>query len=171
MADETFEFFAPVKMRDNPVWVDVTKLMQTQDVSELVEPHLDRLLEMGLKPLSLMSKLQRVQAIKDIEFHIERISGEDMTIDVVVDIFNRVNSGGTTLSKGDLALAKICASWPEARDEMNARLRKWKQSGYDFKLDWLLRCVTTVTTGEAFFSSLAKIDTERFASGLDEAEQ
>ena len=29
--------------------------------------------------------------------------------DVVVDVFNRVNSGGTKLSKGDLALAKICA--------------------------------------------------------------
>ncbi len=36
--------------------------------------------------------------------------GEDKTVDVVVDIFNRVNSGGTKLSKGDLALAKICAN-------------------------------------------------------------
>jgi hypothetical protein len=171
MADEAFEFFAPVKMRDNPLWVDVSKLMQTADVSELVEPHEERLTELGLKPLSCMSKLQRVQGIKDIEFHIERISGNEMTIDVVVDIFNRVNSGGTTLSKGDLALAKICASWPDARDEMKARLTKWEVSEYDFRLDWLLRCVTTVTTGEAFFSALAKIDTERFAIGLSEAEK
>jgi hypothetical protein len=28
--------------------------------------------------------------------------------------FNRVNSGGTDLSKGDLALARICAEWPQA---------------------------------------------------------
>ena len=33
---------------------------------------------------------------------------KDKTIDVVVEIFNNVNSGGTKLSKGDLALAKIC---------------------------------------------------------------
>lgn len=171
MADETFEFFAPVKMHDNPLWVNVTKLMQIADISELVEPHQDRLSELGLKPLSCMSKLQRVQAIKEIEFHIERISGDDMTIDVVVDIFNHVNSGGTMLSKGDLALAKICASWPEARDEMNARLKKWDRNGYSFRLDWLLRCVTTVTTGEAFFSALAKIDTNRFGLGLQEAER
>ena len=47
-----------------------------------------------------------------------RATGEDKTIDDVVDIFNRVNSGGTKLSKGDLALAKVCAGWPEARQEM-----------------------------------------------------
>jgi hypothetical protein len=33
-------------------------------------------------------------------------------LDVVVDIFNLVNNGGTKLSEGDLALAKICV-WPE----------------------------------------------------------
>ncbi len=171
MSDETFEFFAPVKMRDNPVWIDVTRLMNTLDVSELVEPHIDRLGELGLKPLSCMSKLQRVQSIKEIEFHIERISGQDKTVDIVVDIFNRVNSGGTTLSKGDLALAKICASWPEARDEMKTRLEKWDKNGYGFKLDWLLRCVTTVSTGDSLFSSLAKVSTQQFALGLKEAEQ
>ena len=40
--------------------------------------------------------------------------GED-DIDVVVEIFNRVNSGGTKLSSGDLALARISAAWPDAR--------------------------------------------------------
>ena len=34
----------------------------------------------------------------------EEVVGEDKTVDVVVDIFNRVNSGGTKLSQGDLAL-------------------------------------------------------------------
>src|SRR5215217_1227691 len=28
LADETFEFFAPLKMKGNPLWVDVTELMQ-----------------------------------------------------------------------------------------------------------------------------------------------
>ena len=70
---------------------------------------------------------------------------------MVVDIFNRVNSGGTKLSKGDLALAKICADLPEARNEMKERLKVWQKSGYDFNLDWLLRSVNTVVTGEARF--------------------
>jgi hypothetical protein len=171
MADETFEFYAPVKMRDNPLWVDVTQIMQSDDYAEILEPAEERLAELSIKQLTCMSRLQRVQNIKQVEFHIERVSGEDKSIDVVVDIFNRVNSGGTTLSKGDLALATICASWPEAREEMKHRLAKWRDRGYgDLKLEWFLRAVTAITTGEAFFSSLSKVDTARFQQGVHEAE-
>ncbi len=60
--------------------------------------------------------------------HVEEVTGADKTLDVVVDIFNRVNSGGTKLSQGDLALAKICADWPEARDQMKAKLTEWARS-------------------------------------------
>jgi hypothetical protein len=171
VADETFEFYAPVKMRDNPLWIDVTRIMQSEDFADLLEPAEARMAQLGLKPLTVMSRLQRVQNIKNVDFHIERVSGEDKSIDVVVEIFNRVNSGGTTLSKGDLALAKICASWPEARDEMKDRLAKWRHRGYgDLKLEWFLRAITAITTGEAFFSSLSKIDTARFQQGVQEAE-
>lgn len=171
MADETFEFYAPLKMKDNPVWVDVTRLMQTADLAEILEPIEGRLPEFGLKPMTALGRLSRVQSIKDIEFHIDRVSGADKTIDVVVDIFNRVNSGGTKLSKGDLALARICAAWPDARDEMKVLLAKWQRAGYEFRLEWLLRCVTAITTGEAFFSALAKVDTPQFQDGLDRAEK
>ena len=60
--------------------------------------------------------------MRDVDLHVEEVTGEDKTVDVVVNIFNKVNSGGTKLSKGDLALAKICAEWPEARGEMKIRL-------------------------------------------------
>ena len=34
---------------------------------------------------------------------------------------------------------------------MKERLKVWQKSGYDFNLDWLLRSVNTVVTGEARF--------------------
>ena len=92
--------------------------------------------------------------ITDVDLHVEEVTGADKTLDVVVDIFNRVNSGGTKLSKGDLALAKICADWPEARDTMKAKLKEWTKADYHFNLDWLLRSVNTVLTGEAKFQFL-----------------
>ena len=98
------------------------------------------------------------------------MTGEDKTVEVVVDIFNRVNSGGTKLSKGDLALARICARWPDARTEMQRRLAKWSAQGFHFKLEWLLRCVNTVLTGEALFSALADVGTPEFRDGLKRAE-
>ena len=94
-----------------------------------------------------------------------------MTIDVVVDIFNRVNSGGTKLSKGDLALAKICSDDSEARERLKTAVRRWEEAGYHFTLDWLLRNVNTVLTGEAKFQHLHTISTTDFQDGLKRAEK
>ncbi len=54
---------------------------------------------------------------------------------------------------------------------MKTRLGKWRRAGYWFKLDWYLRCITAVSTGEAFFSSLAKIDTPTFQDGVVRSER
>lgn len=152
---ETFAFYQPVKMQDDPLWIDVTNLMKAGNdglgkfVAQLSAdpnhaPHVG----------TYVGRLSALLGITDIDLHIEEVTGSDKTLDVVVDIFNRVNSGGTKLSKGDLALAKICAEWPEARDSMKAKLKEWTEAGYNFNLDWLLRSVNTVLTGEAKFSYL-----------------
>ena len=87
----------------------------------------------------------------------------------MVDIFNRVNSGGTKLSKGDLALAKICAEWSGAREVMKGSIERWMQGGYKFTIDWLLRNVNAVTTSEASFGALHDISAEAFEEGLDKS--
>jgi hypothetical protein len=97
------------------------------------------------------------------------VTGTDKTLDVVVDIFNQVNSGGTKLSKGDLALAKICADWPEGRDTMKAKLKEWARADYRFSLDWLLRSMNTVLTGEAKFQFLHDKTAEEIQDGFKRA--
>jgi len=168
LEQEDFEFYAPIKMRDDPLWIDVTALMQEGTgnyIQKIVQnPELQGNLSVYLNRLNLVSN------IKERDFHVEIVTGQDKTVDTVVDIFNEVNSGGTKLSKGDLALAKICAPWPEARSEMNARLAKWERAGFNFKLDWFLRCINTILTGEAFFSYLDGVSTRAFQDGLQRAE-
>lgn len=151
---QSFEFYQPAKMKDNPLWVDVSELMKGGTdglgvyIGKLSTP------ELAPKLGDYVARLSRVLGIADIDLHIEEVTGADKSLDVVVDIFNRVNSGGTKLSKGDLALAKICADWPTGRDEMKKKLKEWHDHGYDFSLDWLLRSVNTVLTGEAKFQYL-----------------
>jgi hypothetical protein len=168
LQDEIFEFYAPLKMKDNPIWIDVTELMQV-GVGQFIG-RLYALSELRDQMDVYITRLNAIDGIKDIELHIEEVTGEDKTVDVVVDIFNRVNSGGTKLSKGDLALAKVCAAWPEARQEMRGRLDKWKRVGFDFKLDWFLRCINTIITGEALFTALKDVDTPTFEWGVQQAE-
>jgi hypothetical protein len=169
LEDESFEFYMPTKMKDNPLWIDVTELMQIgagKAIGRIVKnPQLQDKLE------TYINRLNAIDTIQEVNLHTEEVAGEDKTVDVVVDIFNRVNSGGTKLSKGDLALAKICAVWPEARQELRNRLHKWRGAGFDFKMDWLLRNVNTVVTGEALFSALKDVDTETFRIGLGQAEK
>lgn len=115
--------------------------------------------------------LSRLLGILDIALHVEEVTDPNKSIDVVVEIFNRVNSGGTKLSKGDLALAKICADWPDGRQAMKAELRRWENDGYSFNLDWLLRSVNTVLTGEARFRFLHDKSAEEIRDGLKRAAQ
>lgn len=167
---ETFAFYQPQKMQNDPLWVDVTELMQ-QGTGGL-GPFVTRLSaqpELLPRVGDYVARLSRLLGICDIELHIEEVTGVDKTLDVVVDIFNRVNSGGTKLSKGDLALAKICADWPLARDTMKAKLAEWAAAGYQFNLDWLLRSVNTVLTGEAKFQYLHDQNAEQLQEGLKRA--
>jgi hypothetical protein len=169
LEDETFEFYAPLKMKDNPLWINVTDLMQQGAGAAIgrLYSNPDLLPQME----TYIKRVTAVAGIAEIDLHIEQVTGEDKTVDVVVDIFNKVNSGGTKLSKGDLALAKICAEWPDARDQMKARLEKWKNAGFNFKLEWLLRSVNTIVTGEALFSALADVPPSEVQLGLNLAEK
>lgn len=170
LEQESFAFYQPLKMEGDPLWVDVTELMQKGNAG--LGEFVARLSQQAAAVDKLgvyVGRLSRLLGIVDIDLHIEEVTGADKSLDVVVDIFNQVNSGGTKLSKGDLALAKICAEWPDARAHMKKSLKTWAASGYHFNLDWLLRSVNTVLTGEAKFSFLHNKTAEEVQDGLKRA--
>lgn len=170
LATEVFQFYQPITMRDDALWIDVSSLMKagTAGIGPLVKSltdNLEQVSDLG----DFVGRLSQLLAIVDVDLHVEEVTGADKTLDVVVEIFNKVNSGGTKLSKGDLALAKICAEWPEARAAMRARLKDWSEAGFSFTLDWLLRSVNTVLTGEAKFSFLHDAAALDIQDGLSRA--
>lgn len=167
---EIFAFYQPAKMKDDPLWIDVTELMRKGTVGlGAFVARLSADLELVPRVGDYVGRLSQLLAIADKILHIEEVTGADKTLDIVVDIFNRVNSGGTKLSKGDLALAKICAEWPEGRDTMKAKLNEWAAADYNFTLDWLLRSVNTVLTGEAKFQFLHDRSALEIQEGLKRA--
>ena len=172
LEDEDFDFFAPVRMRNNPLWVSVTQLFES-GIGWLEQ--LSNNPAYSEKLATYLQRGSRVQQIKDKDLHIEPITGEDKTTDIVVDIFNQVNSGGTKLSKGDLALARIGAHWPEVRTEMQQRLSKWESVGFGpngANLDWLLRCMNAVVNENSEFERLMPEENgiERIQNALQQTE-
>ena len=165
--EEYFEFYMATKMKDNPDWISVTELLQMGASNYIGKADPER--KMFL--FNYLDVLNRLNNIKDTDLYISNVTGEDKTIDVVVEIFNNVNTGGTKLNKGDLALAKICSMWPDARSEMKKYLKQLQGSGYYFSLEWLLRCVTVYMTGRPYFAELDKYSIEDFKDALYKTEQ
>lgn len=165
LGDESFEFYQASKMANDPQWVSVTDVMQ--DGFAAVGPLLEKI---GPSSSEYMERLANLLAITSRDMPDDTISGDEFTVDVVVDIFNDINSGGTKLSKGDLALARICADRPETRDEMKEHLARWEKAGFEgLDMDWLLRSVNTVLTGEAQFSHLQGRSSEEVQGALKRA--
>jgi hypothetical protein len=167
LENEIFSFYQPLKMEGDPLWIDVSRLMKagTAGLGGFVT-QLTQQPDLALKLGIYVGRLSQLLGVSEVDLHIEEVTGADKSLDVVVDIFNRVNSGGTKLSKGDLALAKICADWPEARETMKSKLKAWAQADFNFNLDWLLRSLNTVLTGEAKFSHLDNKTAEDIQDGL-----
>lgn len=63
------------------------------------------------------------------------------SIDSVLDILVRVNSGGTVLSKSDLLFSTIISHWDKARDEIDKLLSEINKMGEGFKFsnDFIMR--------------------------------
>lgn len=165
--EEYFEFYMATKMKDNPDWISVTELLQLGASNYIGQANPERRMFL----FNYLDVLNRLNNIKETDLYISNVTGEDKTIDVVVEIFNNVNTGGTKLNKGDLALAKICSLWPDARSEMKKYLKQLQSAGYYFSLEWLLRCVTVYMTGRPYFAELDKYSIDDFKDALYKTEQ
>lgn len=61
-------------------------------------------------------------------------------LDNVLEVFVRVNSAGTVLSKSDLLFSTITASWEEGRDEVEELITRLNNSGsVQFDIDLIMR--------------------------------
>ena len=152
---EDFAFHSPA-MKNDPHWISVTELMQAQKGEWAFTPRFDP----DMQP-EYGARLGKIVRLMQKEFYVEEVSDEVNGLDDVVKIFNNVNSGGRQLSKGDLALAKISAYLPEVRETMQQHFDEWQSSGYSinnyqYKFDWLLRCINAILTGHADFAELGK---------------
>lgn len=166
--EETFEFYSQQKMKGDRAWVSVSEVIPDSGAffTKVIAQRPDDMQYYA----EAMTKLNKLSSIKDRDMPVQVVAGEDKTIDVVVEIFNNVNSCGTKLSKGDLALAKICAQWPDMRAEMKAILARLGKKGFWFKQDWLLRCLTVHLTRKAYFSELDGVSIADVKNGLKEVE-
>src|SRR5262249_62193559 len=111
--DEIFEPYSPRNASD-PRWIDVTQLL-TDEVDEL--DVLDRLEKAEIinpgdrdTRKELHNRLKKLAGIREYQYPVEIVREDDL--EVVTEVFIRVNSGGTRLREAELALARLAWKLP-----------------------------------------------------------
>ena len=146
MQTEEFRFWQKSHMENNLAWIGVHDFLR-EGLNALLE-RLERLDEDRRAIVQQnLARLSRLDKIRDYTYTVDQVSGDDYSVEEVVDIFNRVNSRGTPLTRADLALAHVCSLWPEARAELRNFSATMTQAGFDVDLNFLVRCLAGVATG------------------------
>lgn len=126
------------KQKDDKLWYlvkDILKYSQDELVTDLIIPNGWASDKVAMKNISLLhTRLVGDEIINYFEVHTD-------SIDSVLDIFVRVNSGGTVLSKSDLLFSTIVSHWDKARDEIDKLLAEINKigEGYKFSNDFIMR--------------------------------
>ena len=94
-----------------------------------------------------LARLSRLDKVRDYTYTVDQVAGDEFSVQDVVDIFNRVNSRGTPLTRADLALAHVSSIWPEARAELREFSARMAEQGFGVDLSFLVRCMVGVATG------------------------
>lgn len=142
---EEFRFWEPSRMATNPAWIGVHELLKDGLPALLAREDLDESRHEMFR--ANVMALVRLDGIRNYAYMIELVTGDEFSVDEVGEIFNRVNSRGTPLTKADLALAHICALWPEARGEVRSFQAKMAEAGFSLDLNHLVRCLAGLATG------------------------
>ena len=126
------------KNKDGKIWYKVKDILQYP---------VSKLMTKVLNPLGLA---EDELATENIYLLYQKLVNEEIinyyevetdSIDDVLDIFVRVNSGGTVLSKTDLLFSTIVSHWNDAREEIDDLLSKInkKGAGFNFSNDFIMR--------------------------------
>ncbi|MCY4659244.1 MAG: DUF262 domain-containing protein [Acidobacteria bacterium] len=146
MQTEEFRFWQKTLMQNNPAWIGVHEFL-----SETLHGLLGRRKSLDEERQAIvmdnLDALTRLDQIRNYTYTVDQVSGDHYGVEEVVDIFNRVNSRGTPLTRADLALAHVCSLWPEARAALRDFSAKMAERGFAVDLNFLVRCLAGTATG------------------------
>ncbi len=149
--------------KENEYWIEIKKILMFEDIEDannLADSIIDE--NEKLKPYikTIRTNLRRVYDVlcgenKIVNFY----NVKQKSLDEILDIFVRVNSGGTVLTKTDLLMSTIVVHWKEARsifDEFVEKLNEDKKFRFDTDL--------IVRTALCLIGQPAKVEVKKFNS-------
>jgi uncharacterized protein with ParB-like and HNH nuclease domain len=144
-----FDFLTPEEASqkdENHFWFEVGKIFEFNELIDIFNYLRDQELITNKFASDCLCGLFQIIIQKNIVNYYLETSQE---LDKVLNIFIRVNSGGTTLSYSDLLLSVATAKWKtkDAREEINSFVDDLNKigDGFDFDKDFVLKSCLVLT--------------------------
>jgi len=153
---EVFEPYSPRNYADSR-WIDVTQLL-TDEVNEL--RLLRHLAETGIIERNndevedkIHERLKMLSAMREYQYPVEIVREDDL--EIVTEVFIRVNSGGTRLREAELALARLAWKLPGSIVGPFERTEDaCEERGFDLDTRFLMRSLISTATRQSRFRDL-----------------
>ena len=106
--DCDFQYFQPVRMRDNPRWIRVVDCLSSDSVNVFnIAQRIAGDEGAAFQIAQVFSdNLSRLKDIRQVDLPIQLVPAE-ASLDDAIDVFDRVNSLGTKLTEAELALTHV----------------------------------------------------------------
>ncbi len=144
---------------DNSIWGDLDDKVEEEDqvlmdyLKKINSNYINGLIEKNDTEFRIL--LKHILKFKK-RLHEEKIISyysinSKTKLDEVAEIFIRINSGGTKLSKSDLLFSTVISNWEAGRDKIHQLIKDVKQLGYEIDTDFLMRTCLYLTESEILF--------------------
>ncbi len=166
LSDGDFQYFQPVRMRDNPRWVRVVDCFDgdTVDVFRVAQETVGED-ESAFQQAKLYEfHLSKLRSIRDADLPVQVVPDE-ASLDDAIDVFDRLNSQGTQLTEAELALTHITGRWSQARRTLKARMDELQQQRFEYDLTFMTRALVCTVTGHALFEHIHSVERSRLEDG------
>jgi len=133
------EYYSKQKMESDVRWQNITDVFKRKVRARDIVRQLEEKGESVTREQDnrIDDNMRRIENILDRDFPEQTIPVK-ANIREAIDIFYKVNASGVALTDAELALAQISGYWPQARDIFKAKLSELAESGFVFKLDFIV---------------------------------
>lgn len=133
-----FKFFDVSKVPEDNLWFEVSKILQFEKLAEIISYSNDNnLTDNQINNLTKFWEMINLENPPIIHY----LTIQDTNYDDVLNIFVRLNSSGTPLSKPDLLFSTMLLDWNGGREVIENLIKKINNKGdrFNFSKDFIMR--------------------------------
>ena len=133
-----FKFFDVNKVPDDSKWFEVSKILQFDKTSDVLDYSMKN--QLTSNQLDNITKFWEMINLQNPPI-IHYLTIKDTNYDDVLNIFVRLNSSGTPLSKPDLLFSTMLLDWNGGREVIENFIKKINNKGdkFNFSKDFIMR--------------------------------